>query len=105
MLNLRRLRRKWKKVLIEFGVGVNPRLSEDWREDEKGFVEGNNIERNKKSLNFRCFALQRCCSEIRCCGGEVESGNENGEEIHPFFSLSHPPLSLTLGLLKSTHLE
>lgn len=63
-LNLRSLKRKWKKVLIEFGEGVDPRLREVWREDEKGFVEGNNIERNKKSLDFLCFALQRCCSEI-----------------------------------------
>jgi hypothetical protein len=27
-LNLRRLKRKWKKVLIEFGDGMNPRLNE-----------------------------------------------------------------------------
>jgi hypothetical protein len=43
-LNLRRLKRKLKKVVIEFGVGVRPCLSRVWSENVKGFVEENNIE-------------------------------------------------------------
>lgn len=46
-LNLRRLKRKKMKVLIELGVGVKPRLSE---EEMVGVGGGNNIEWKRKGV-------------------------------------------------------